>query len=117
MWEAVRPGGVLIATDADFGGLFCDPPNEGFRLYAKNYQRVLELNGGDPALARKLYRCFLAAGLPHPQIRMTQIVGTGPDSEAKTPALTTLEAITGSITSAGLATQAEIDRAIADLAA
>jgi ubiquinone/menaquinone biosynthesis C-methylase UbiE len=117
MWEAVRPGGVLIAMDADFGGLFCDPPNEGFRFYARNYQRVLELNGGDPALARKLYRCFLTAGLPDPQIRMTQIVGTGPGSEAKILALSTLEAIAGSITSAGLATRAEIDRAIADLAA
>jgi hypothetical protein len=117
MWAAVAPGGVLIAQDADFGGLFCDPPNEGFRFYTEQYQRVLVLNGGDPAMARKLYRCFLAAGLPDPQLRMTQTMDTEPGGDTKLLALSTLDAPAESIISAGLATPAEAEAARADLAA
>jgi SAM-dependent methyltransferase len=117
MWEAVRPGGVLIAQDADFGGLFCDPPNEGFRFYAEKYQQALTLGGGDPAMARRLYRCFLTAGLPDPQLRMNQVVGTGPGGDSKLLALSTLEATADSIISAGLATATEVAAARADLAA
>lgn len=117
MWESVRPGGVLIAQDADFGGLFCDPPNAGFTFYAEKYQQVLTLNGGDPALARRLFRCFLAAGLPGPQVRLAQSIGTEPDGDTKLLALSTLEATAESITDAGLATPAEAAAAQADLAA
>lgn len=117
MWEAVRPGGVLIAQDADFTGLFCDPPNEGFRFYAEQYLRALERNGGDPAMARKLYRSFLAAGLPDPQLRMNQTAGTEPDGDTKQLALSTLDATVDSIISAGMATADEAAAARADLAA
>jgi ubiquinone/menaquinone biosynthesis C-methylase UbiE len=117
MWEAVRPGGVLIAQDADFTGLFCDPPNEGFRFYAEKYLQALERSGGDPAMARKLYRCFLTAGLPDPQLRMYQTADTDPDGDTKLLALSTLEATAESIISAGVATADEAAAAQADLAA
>jgi len=117
MWEAVAPGGVLIATDADLAGHFCDPPNEGFRFYVEKYQQALRLNGGDPDMARKLYRCFLTAWLPEPQVRMTQDLDTDPDGDIKLIALSTLEATMESITSAGLATVAEAEAAYADMAA
>jgi ubiquinone/menaquinone biosynthesis C-methylase UbiE len=117
LWDAVRPGGVLVVQDADFTGLFCDPPNDGFRFYAERYQRTLELNGGDPAMARKLYRMFLAAGLPDPQVRLAQSMGTGPDGDTKLLALSTLEATSESIVSAGVATADEAAAAYADLAA
>jgi hypothetical protein len=108
---------VLIATDADLAGHFCDPPNEGFRFYVEKYQQALRLNGGDPDMARKLYRCFLTAGLPEPQVRMTQDLDTDPDGDIKLIALSTLEATMESITSAGLATVAEAEAAYADMAA
>jgi hypothetical protein len=117
MWSAVRPGGVLIAQDADFSGLFSDPQNEGFRFYVEQYQRALEFNGGGPATPRQLYRLFLAAGLPEPQARVTQTMGTEPDGATKVLALSTLDGITESVTSAGLATPAEVAAARADLAA
>lgn len=78
---------------------------------------MLTLNGGDPALARKLYRSFLAAGPPDPQVRMAQTMGTDPDGDTKLLALSTLEATAESITDAGLATPAEAAAAQADLAA
>jgi hypothetical protein len=37
MWAALRPGGVIIVEDADFDGLFCDPPNDGFEFYPRMY--------------------------------------------------------------------------------
>jgi ubiquinone/menaquinone biosynthesis C-methylase UbiE len=117
MWEAVRPGGVLIAQDADFTGLFCDPPNEGFTFYAERYQQALARNGGNPAMARTLYRSFLCAGLPDPQLRMFQAADTDPGSDTKLLALSTLEATVEAITSAGVATAAEAQAAVADLAA
>ena len=46
MWAAVRPGGALVAEDADFDGLFCQPPNDGFAFYARMYPRVLQRYGG-----------------------------------------------------------------------
>jgi hypothetical protein len=108
---------VLIAQDADFSGLFCEPQNEGFRFYVEHYQRTLELNGGGPATPRRLYRLFLAAGIPDPQARVTQTMGTEPDGATKVLALSTLDAITESVTSAGLATPEEVAAARADLAA
>jgi hypothetical protein len=75
------------------------------------------LNGGDPAMARKLCRCFPAAGLPDPQLRMTQTMDTEPGGDTKLLALSTLDATAESITSAGLATPAEAEAARADLAA
>ena len=49
MWAAVRPGGVLIAEDADFGGWCCHPPNEGFHFFLRTYGQVLQRSGGDHA--------------------------------------------------------------------
>jgi 2-polyprenyl-3-methyl-5-hydroxy-6-metoxy-1,4-benzoquinol methylase len=59
MWAAVRPGGVIVVEDADFDGLFCHPPSDGFDFYRRMLPRVVELNGGDAAIGRKLYRHFL----------------------------------------------------------
>jgi hypothetical protein len=83
----------------------------------EQYHRVLELSGGDPGTPRRLYRSFLAAGLPSPQARVTQTMGTEPDGATKVLALSTLDAITESITSAGLATPDEVSAARTDLAA
>ncbi len=117
MWDAVAPGGVLVAMDADLAGHFCDPPNEGFRFYVEKYQQALKLNGGDPDMARKLYRCFVLAGLPDPRLRMTQDAGTDPAGDIKLVALSTLQATMESIISSGVATRAEAEAAVADLAA
>jgi hypothetical protein len=72
MWAAVAPGGAIVVEDADFDGLFCHPPNDGFAFYARVYPRVLEPHGGDAAIGRKLYGCFLAATIPDPNLRLVQ---------------------------------------------
>jgi ubiquinone/menaquinone biosynthesis C-methylase UbiE len=112
MWAAVRAGGVLVVEDADFDGWCCDPPNEGFELFLDAYRRVLARRGGDHAIGRKLYRCFLTAGIPDPQVRLVQPVHEG---EAKTLAWSTLEATADAIVAEGLATAEELAAALAGL--
>ena len=82
MWAGVRPCGVLIVEDADFDGCCCHPPNEGFDFFVRTYRRVLQRRGGDHALGRKVYGCFLAAGIPSPQVALVQPVWT--EGEGKT---------------------------------
>ena len=76
---------------------------------------MLRRHGGDPQIGRKLYRYFLEAGIPHPTMKLTQDVNT--EGLAKTLPLTTVEATADAIRDEKLATDEEIDAALASLAA
>jgi ubiquinone/menaquinone biosynthesis C-methylase UbiE len=115
MWAAVRPGGVIAVEDADFDGLFCDPPNAGFEFWRTMYPRVCALNGGDPTLGRKLRRYFAEAGIPEPVMRLRQQAAA--EGDVKELAVSTVEASAEAITAAGLATREEVDAALEDLTA
>jgi ubiquinone/menaquinone biosynthesis C-methylase UbiE len=115
MWAAVRAGGVIAVEDADFDGLFCHPENNGFDFYRLMWPRVCRLNGGDATIGRKLYRYFLDAGIPRPELRLSQDVGVTGD--IKVLMVSTLEASADAIIDAGLAGADEVAAAIADLAA
>lgn len=114
MWAAVRPGGAIAVEDADFGGLFSQPRNDGYAFWARAYPGVLERHGGDPAIGRKLYEYFLAAGIPRPTVRLVQRADV--DEEAKTLPLLTIEATAESMVAEGIATSDEVDAARASLA-
>ena len=115
MWAAVAPSGAIVVEDADFTGLFCHPPNHGFAFYARVYPRVLQQRGGDAAIGRKLYRYFLDAGIPDPNLKLVQRADA--IGEAKTLSLSTLEATAEAIVEEGLASTEEVNAAIDDLAA
>jgi ubiquinone/menaquinone biosynthesis C-methylase UbiE len=115
MWSAVRPGGAIAVEDTDFDGFFCDPHNEEFEFQKQTYPRVLEHNGGDARMGRKLYRYFLQTGIPDPGLHLVQSVDAA--GEAKTLALLTLQASAEAIVSAALAGADEVTAAIEDLAA
>lgn len=115
MWAAVQPGGAVAVEDADFDGVFCDPPNDGYEFWARTYPEVLRRHGGDPQIGRKLYRYFLEAGMPHSTMKLTQDVNT--EGLAKTLPLTTVEATADAIRDEKLATDEEIGAALASLAA
>ncbi|GAA4356772.1 methyltransferase domain-containing protein [Angustibacter luteus] len=115
MWEAVRPGGVLVLEDADFEGSFCYPPHAGFDFWVDRYQRVLRSYGGDPQSGRKVAAHLLAVGAPSPQTRVVQradLVG-----EPKSMPLLTVQATADAMLDAGIATEAEIAWACEALAA
>jgi ubiquinone/menaquinone biosynthesis C-methylase UbiE len=115
MWAAARSGGAIVVEDADFDGMFCHPPNEGFEFFKRLYPRVLERRGGDAAIGRKLYRYCLEAGIPEPTLRLVQRADAA--GEAKTLVLSTLEATADAIVGEQLASAAEVSSAIASLAA
>ena len=115
MWAAVRPGGVLVVEDADFGALFSEPANEGYEFLARLYPRLLDLNGGDWSTPRKVFGYFLAAGAPTPEVRLVQGVAAAGDEQRLM--LTTLEFVADAIVAAGLATEDEVSAACASLAA
>jgi ubiquinone/menaquinone biosynthesis C-methylase UbiE len=114
MWAGVRPEGLLIVEDADFDGCWCDPPNDGFDFFLRNYCEVARRNGGDPSIGRKLRRLFAVAGIPKAQANFVQ----RPPYEGETKSLpwTTLDASTEAIISAGLATRPEVSAALTSLA-
>lgn len=115
MWAAVRRGGALVVEDTDFEGLFCEPSNEGYEFHSRMYLRTIARYGGDGALGRRLYRLFLEAHIPAPQLKLVQWAdATG---EAKRLPLLTLEATADSIVDAGLASPAQVQSAIASLRA
>ena len=113
MWQAVRAGGTLAVEDADFDGLFCDPPDGGYAFWAQMYPAVLSRNGGDPQLGRKLYRMFLEVGATRPELRVTQEVDVEGDTKALP--LMTVEATADAIREAGLASEDEIRAAVESL--
>jgi ubiquinone/menaquinone biosynthesis C-methylase UbiE len=116
MWAAVMPGGVVAVEDADFDGLFCDPPNDGFEFCARALPAVIRQNGGDPSIGRKLHRYCRDAGIPAPQLALQaqRLRATG---DTKTLALATLEATAETMIEGGIATAGEIEAAKASLAA
>ena len=114
MWAAVRPGCVIAVEDADMDGRFCDPPNDGFELWRRAYPELLRRRGGDATIGRKLHRYFLDIGIPAPQLTVAQDVRTA--GEAKMMPLLTLEATADAILSEGIASETELNTAIADLA-
>jgi ubiquinone/menaquinone biosynthesis C-methylase UbiE len=113
MWAAVRSGGLLIVEDADFDGWCCDPPNDGFDFFVRSYAEVIRRRGGDHAAGRKLYRYFLQAGIPAPQLALVQSVFVS--GEGKELAWSTLDATREAILSEGLATSSELTAALSSL--
>jgi ubiquinone/menaquinone biosynthesis C-methylase UbiE len=113
MWAAVRPGGLVIVEDPDFDGWCCHPPNEGFDFFVRSYAEVIRRRGGDHASGRKLYRYFLDAGIPTPQVALVQSVAVS--GEAKELAWSTLDATSEAILSEGVATSSELTAALASL--
>jgi ubiquinone/menaquinone biosynthesis C-methylase UbiE len=113
MWAAVSPGGTLAVEATDFDGQFSEPRNDAFDLHERWYRTVAERRGGDTTAGRTLFRLFVQAGIPLPNIRLVQRVDS--TGEAKTLCLLTLQATAAAIVDEGLASQDEVDRALADL--
>jgi ubiquinone/menaquinone biosynthesis C-methylase UbiE len=113
MWEAVRPGGVLIVEDADFDGWASYPPSSGFDFFTRTYAEVIRRSGGDHSAARKLYAYFLEADIGRPEVQVKQPWYV--EGEGKTLPWTTLEATADLIVSESIADRDEVNAALLDL--
>ena len=115
MWRAVRPGGLLIAEDGDFLADFCEPPHPGFDFWQYAYQETLRRHGGDPLSGRLLHSRFREVGIPDPQLEVVQHVYLS--GEGKLMPYLTIERTASRIVASGVATKAEVDEALTQLAA
>jgi ubiquinone/menaquinone biosynthesis C-methylase UbiE len=114
MWAAVAPGGRLVIEDADFDGNFSYPPNPGATTFTRLYIEMLARRGTDATIGRKLYHLFGVAGIPAPQLSLvTPAHATG---EVKRLRLLTFRSTADNMVADGLATQDEVDAALASLA-
>ncbi len=63
MARVCRPGGVVAARDADYGGMLWHPATPGLEEWRALYQRVARANGGEPDAGRRLHAWARQAGL------------------------------------------------------
>ena len=77
---AVRPGGIVAFQEADFTvGPHAWPPSPLMEQIIRWALEVFQRTGADARMGMKLYRTFVDAGLPAPQMCLEAPVGGGPD--------------------------------------
>lgn len=113
MWEAVRPGGVLVVEDADFDGWACHPSRPEFDFFTRTYAEVIRRSGGDHSIGRKLHAYFLEAAIGKPEIKVLQPVYI--EGDGKSLPLTTLDATADLIVAESVATRGDVETALHDL--
>ena len=116
MRDALRPRGVVVLEDIDFSGGFCNPENNGYRRYCELYRAVVRARGGDADLGKQLFHLCCATGFGDVHVKAVQLVHTGNQPE-KAMALVTLQNIVSTVLAESLATESELQAAIADLEA
>jgi len=114
MAAALRPGGILVVEDVDFGGAFCHPPNAGYERYCSLYREVVSRRGGSAELGRELYGMCLDAGLAEVEVDVVQPTHAGGEPE-KALSLATLTNIADAVIDEGLASADEVAAIIAEL--
>src|SRR5581483_6777653 len=115
MRALLKPGGILAIEDGDFTSPFCYPPSAAFDRCFELYRQLGARHGEDFVIGPKLYSMARAAGLQDVQVALAQPVCVRGD--AKRLPEWTLAECAPALTAEGLATQAEIDELVAEMAA
>jgi SAM-dependent methyltransferase len=78
--ELLAPGGVaaFVETDMEIGG-HSQPPVPLYDRCLEWIRTTMQRSGVHTGMGMRLYGCFLAAGLPTPQMRFQAGTGGGPD--------------------------------------
>jgi ubiquinone/menaquinone biosynthesis C-methylase UbiE len=114
MLQAARPNGIVIVEDTDFSGLVAFPRSAVFDRYVSWYRQVVTNRGGDADIGPRLYRLLLDAGWQQLEVTIGQpAFSTG---EGKGNCWITLLNIKESIVHDGLASPAEVDQVLKDMA-
>ena len=113
MRAALRPGGMLIVEDVDFGGHFCHPPRASFDNYVAWYQEAARRRGADALLGRRLPELVAGAGFEKLNARAQNPAAfAGP---IKQMAALTLSAIADSVVAEKVADRTAVEESIRDL--
>jgi SAM-dependent methyltransferase len=114
MMSATRPGGRVVLEDIDFDLHVAEPRPAAFDRYLELYEAVVRRRGGDPFLGRRLFGLSQRAGLQRVQAAVQVSVFT--QGEEKRISSLTLSGIRESLVAEELATGAEIDGVLEELA-
>ncbi len=115
MRALLKPGGILAVEDGDFTSPFCYPPSAAFDRCFELYRQLGERHGADFQIGRKLYGIVRSAGFRDVEAALAQPAFVRGDAR-RLPEWTLAESAPALI-AAGLATQAEIDALVAEMAA
>jgi len=58
MSRIAKKSGMLVVEELDHGSWLCYPPEPSLQKLRQIYVKLLQLNGADPFIARKLYKIF-----------------------------------------------------------
>ncbi|MFQ6115720.1 MAG: hypothetical protein ACE5NG_16795 [bacterium] len=111
----MRPGGILAVEDVNFRGHFSHPECPAFNRYVQLYEAAGRKKGADPWIGPRLPGILMDCGLK--QVRMKVVLPTFYEGEGKLMALLTMLNIREAVIDAQLATDAEVDGIISELAA
>lgn len=115
MRDAVRPGGVVVIEDIDVAGHVWHPPCPALGRFVSLYRNVVARRGGDADIGPKLYGLARAAGLADVSVDVVQpIFASG---EGKQIALLTFRSIADAVLREDLASAAELESVIGQVAA
>lgn len=76
----VRPGGVLVFHEIDWGGVNSFPPVPSFDRACRWGAETMRLHRTETRMGARLHATFLAAGLPAPTMRLEALLGGGPNA-------------------------------------
>jgi len=79
----VRPGGVIVFHELDWGGVRSLPPCPTYDRCCQWVFETLRLSNVETRMGTKLYSAFLAAGLPAPSMRLEAVIGGSEGSSGR----------------------------------
>lgn len=115
LMRAARPGGVVVVEDIEFAANFSYPACPAFDRYVSLYQQVVRRKGADPEIGPRLLGLLQDAGLE--QVELEVVQPTFCQGPGKLMAPVTMEHIREAVVDEGLATDAEVDALVSELAA
>jgi len=114
MSRAVRPGGIAVVEDIDFGGSFCFPACAAYDAYVRLYRTMVRHGGGDADIGPKLYGMMVEAEWH--DVKLNVVNPTFAYGEGKQVAVLTLANIADSLLGEKMITQSELQTVTEDLA-
>lgn len=78
----VRPGGVMVFHEIDWGGLSSFPPVPSYDQCSRWGAEAMRLHGTETRMGSKLHTTFVAAGLPAPTLQLQALAVAGDGSIA-----------------------------------
>jgi SAM-dependent methyltransferase len=109
----LKPGGLAVLEDIDYGGYFVYPDSPAFQRYHELYCAAVRRRGGDPDIGRRLPSLLKEGGFEAVEISVVQVMAM--QGEAKLVNALTVENIADAVVAEGLASRDEIARLVRDL--